>query len=285
MLFASTHCVDFVIIFKKKNQDKYFIDATVEMKAVCNFAYSIFGQAITSDPSTNASGTEQKQSMKVSSKKIVKPVVNIKSGTSSISFGSKKALKKKKRDYLIKSTESQKTSLRENCREQGIMGIAAKARGKPKVQLRKHQKKKKRAIITPSQFQLNRIMEIRNLLQSKLQTSPSNVVEKRGNKTSVITIESIINLFYHCGSIGRIHVLGVIIVALQKYVEVVDAMKKGNCNPNDSEMQMLLDEIWHLLNNLFPHMDNDNTYALLKDHGLICSYGQIMECDACLKMH
>ncbi|ETO07571.1 hypothetical protein RFI_29821, partial [Reticulomyxa filosa] len=46
------------------------------------------------------------------------------------------------------------------------------------------------------------------------------------------------------------------------------AVKKSNHNPNGSEVQMLLDEIWHLLDDLFPHMDNDNMYALLKDYGL-----------------
>ncbi|ETO02525.1 hypothetical protein RFI_34904, partial [Reticulomyxa filosa] len=61
------------------------------------------------------------------------------------------------------------------------------------------------------------------------------------------------------------------------------AVKKSNHNPNGSEVQMLLDEIWHLLDDLFPHMDNDNMYALLKDYGLVCSYGQIMEYVACLK--
>ncbi|ETN99731.1 hypothetical protein RFI_37735 [Reticulomyxa filosa] len=42
---------------------------------------------------------------------------------------------------------------------------------------------------------------------------------------------------------------------------------------------MLLDEIWYLLDDLFPHMDNDNMCALLKD------YGQIMEYVACLKIN
>ncbi|ETO06649.1 hypothetical protein RFI_30743 [Reticulomyxa filosa] len=46
----------------KKNQDKYFIDGIAAMKAVRNFMHFIFGQAITSDPSTNASSTEQKAS-------------------------------------------------------------------------------------------------------------------------------------------------------------------------------------------------------------------------------
>ncbi|ETO05956.1 hypothetical protein RFI_31440 [Reticulomyxa filosa] len=37
-----------------------------------------------------------------------------------------------------------------------------------------------------------------------------------------------------------------------------------------------IEQNWYLLNDLFLHMDNNNMYALLKDYGLVCSYGQIM---------
>ncbi|ETO12160.1 hypothetical protein RFI_25216 [Reticulomyxa filosa] len=53
-------------------------------------------------------------------------------------------------------------------------------------------------------------------------------------------------------------------------------MKKSSPNPNGNEVQMLLHKTWYLLNDLFPYMDNNNMYALLKDYGLVCSYGQIM---------
>ncbi|ETO12107.1 hypothetical protein RFI_25267 [Reticulomyxa filosa] len=63
-------------------------------------------------------------------------------------------------------------------------------------------------------------------------------------------------------------------------------MKNSNHNVNDSEVQMLLNEIWCLLNNLSPrHMNNDNMYVLLKNYGLICGYGQIIECITCLKIN
>ncbi|ETO26265.1 hypothetical protein RFI_10871 [Reticulomyxa filosa] len=77
-------------------------------------------------------------------------------------------------------------------------------------------------------------------------------------------------------------ILSVTITILQQYVVAMDALNKSE---DQEGVLSLLNDLWYLFNDLFPYMDNDNIYALLKEYGLSLTYVQVKEYVSCLKIH